>query len=110
MTFPGRTTEQRKRAAAGLKSRMASNEKDSKSISSPFHQEVNASQYSENEISMKPPPNVTGARSLLSKAFMRMTNIFSHVRLMENVNLPGDWPAKPLSFGAVPSRVTDRVS
>src|SRR5580693_1650759 len=55
--------------------RSASNEEDSKSIWSPFHQEVNALQYSENETLMKPPPNVTGARSLLSKAFMGMINI-----------------------------------
>ena len=59
---------------------------------------------------MKPPPNVTGARSLLSKAFMGMTNIFSHVGLMENVNLPKDFPAEPLSFRGLPPRVTGRVS
>src|SRR6266550_244294 len=57
--------------------RSASNENVSKSIWSRFHQEMNALQYSENEISMKPPPNVTGARSLLSKAFMGIANIFS---------------------------------
>jgi hypothetical protein len=37
---------------------------------------MNALQYTEKEISMKPPPNVTGARSLLSKAFMGIANIF----------------------------------
>src|SRR5580704_2560050 len=68
----------------------ASNEDVLNSISSCFHQEVNASQHSENEISMKPVPNVTGARLLLSKAFMGFANIVSHVRLMENVNLPKD--------------------
>src|SRR5580692_3708698 len=69
----------------------ASNEDVLKSISSCFHQEANASQNSENEVSTKPAPNVTGARSLLSNAFMGFANIVSHVRLMENVNLAKDF-------------------
>jgi hypothetical protein len=46
-------------AAASFKS--ASNENVSNSIPSCFHHDVNALQQSENRISMKPPPNVTGA-------------------------------------------------
>src|SRR5271168_1444040 len=42
----------------------------SKVIPNCSHQEVNASQYRENEVSMKPAPNVTGARSLLNRAFI----------------------------------------
>jgi hypothetical protein len=74
----------RAQAAAWPLSGWPQNENVSNSAPSRFHQEVNALQYSEYGNSMKPAPNVTGARSLLNKAFTEIANILSHVDLTAN--------------------------